>query len=268
MKMSSTMIVRWITAGIFILTLILLIKPVKAQEKDDESSSVIKIKLIKEKDGKTVVVDTTIMRKGHNVNEEMEEVLDSLNEALEEMESAMKDMQIDVDIKSNKWFEEDSLIRNVEKMIIVDSDGKTGTIKIHGLPECHGFNYHFNLPDGEFPMEWVGDIPSCIEFEHEGGAPDMHRRSLSRFENGSLNELLGEIPLDRVKKYSVKDRKNGKRIVIDVEDGPFFGSTNNRVIIKGTPRMKHSYMHPKNDVKVIIKDIEEKPSEKKEFQGK
>jgi hypothetical protein len=116
-------------------------------------------------------------------------------------------------------------------------------------------------------MEWVGDIPSCIEFDHKVGASDMHKRSLSRLGNGSLSELLGDIPLERVKKYSVKDRKNGKRIVIDVEDGPFFGSKNNRVIIKGTPHMKHSYMYPKKDVKVIIKDIEEKPSEKKESQG-
>ncbi len=55
----------------------------------------------------------------------------------------------------------------------------------------------------------------------EVDAPDCNMRFMhSGFGEATLSDLIGYIPMSRVKGYTVKDTKNGKRIVIDVEDAP------------------------------------------------
>jgi hypothetical protein len=50
-----------------------------------------------------------------------------------------------------------------------------------------------------------------------------------------LNDLLGDIPMDRVKSYSIRDTKDGKKIVIELKNEPFIEHHRN-VIIMHSPR--------------------------------
>ena len=50
----------------------------------------------------------------------------------------------------------------------------------------------------------------------------------------SLNDVLGDIPMSRVKSYKVIDKKGGKRIIIDIQDAPL-GSDHPNVICIKTP---------------------------------
>lgn len=83
------------------------------------------------------------------------------------------------------------------------------------------------LPDIESMMKDYGD---CFNFR--GAFPHHRMVPFGGNEQGGLNELLGDIPLERVTSYSVKERKNGKRIVIDIENGPSVDKRKEMIIIQ------------------------------------
>jgi hypothetical protein len=66
----------------------------------------------------------------------------------------------------------------------------------------------------------------------------------------SLNDVLGDIPMSRVKSYSIKDTKNGKRIVIDLENGPLVEQENKIIVIR-EPGRHYGHGGPRHQVKVI-----------------
>lgn len=71
----------------------------------------------------------------------------------------------------------------------------------------------------------------------------------------TLSDLIGEIPLDQVKQYSIKERKGGKRIIIDIDDAPVVTQRDRIIYREGVPmkgRDRYMRRQPK-EVKVIIK---------------
>jgi hypothetical protein len=61
----------------------------------------------------------------------------------------------------------------------------------------------------------------------------------------TLSDVLGDIPMSRVNSYSIKDRKNGKRIIIDIDDAPLVEKQERVVYLKNAPG--------KSGSKIIIK---------------
>ncbi len=77
------------------------------------------------------------------------------------------------------------------------------------------------VPELDFDVDM--DLPSPPKIRHF-----RHFRNEDRGE--TLGDLLGDIPMDKVTRYSVKERKGGKRIVIEVENGQS-GKGRNVVIV-------------------------------------
>ena len=90
----------------------------------------------------------------------------------------------------------------------------------------------------------------------------------------TLSDLLGDIPMDRVKNYSIKSKKGWKRIVIDVEDPPLMEKRGHRqVMIIGDPTQNHHmYRHgmPNKNVekRIIIRKNNDVKEEGKEEEKK
>jgi len=74
------------------------------------------------------------------------------------------------------------------------------------------------------------------EFDHEIFNECMPGHQVLAMPNRgeSLNDVLGDIPMSRVKSYKVIDKKGGKRIIIDIQDAPLGGDHSN-VIYMGIP---------------------------------
>ena len=89
----------------------------------------------------------------------------------------------------------------------------------------------------------------------QGPVPQQRMFRMQHAKNGSLNDLIGRIPMERVKSYSVKQTKDGKRITIDVENGPIFENEDNIIIIRDNQRPMRGmgYGNPRKNVRVIVK---------------
>ena len=191
-----------------------------------EAHKKIMLKVVSDDNGKTTVIDTTF----------------------EMPDSAM----------------DDSIRQEVDRVIELSKAGRHGRIKIRTMPD--GYDYKFDLPcipdlpmnmgdfrefDIEIPdMEGMSDFDGAI-WEPASPRPD---RRMMRFdgESRSLNDILGDIPMDRVKSYTIKDRKKGKRITIDIDDAPTFDQ-HNRVVVIREPGRTHRHKNKQNkQVKVYV----------------
>src|ERR1035437_5383 len=88
-----------------------------------------------------------------------------------------------------------------------------------------------DLPD--FPTPPEPPQPLIEEF-NDDNAPEILNEENNRMFGGrgeSLNDILGDIPMDRVKSYSIKDTKDGKKIVIELKNGPMIEHHRDVVII-------------------------------------
>ncbi len=198
-------------------------RPVFSQENvKNESSKKIILKIVSDDNGKTTVVDTTIENPDSNM-------LDSIN-------------------------------RQIERVIVTGKGGRHGHFKFRNMPE--GFNYKFEIPDFPEPpvnIEEIetdgngagGNMEDCMSGNF---LPGMHQRICCGGNNSqTLNDLLGEIPLDRVVGYTIKDHKNGKRIIIDLKEAPMFERQSRVIVIHEPGSNRHAWNGPKKHVKVYIK---------------
>ena len=151
----------------------------------------------------------------------------------------------------------DSVMREVDKVIMVERDGKKGRLHVQDTPG--GFEYDFDFPDlpeglgemGEF--EWEKMIPRWVEAGPRGWGGEYGNRVMRFREGGqSLNDVLGDIPMERVKSYSIKDTKHGKRIVIDLEDGPVVERREKVIILRDPAPKAYHRGKPHKKVKVYV----------------
>ena len=75
----------------------------------------------------------------------------------------------------------------------------------------------------------------------------------------TLNDFFGEIPMERVVSYSIRDRKGGKRIIIDLNDAPIFERPNNVIVIREPGRINSRMHHPEHQVKVVVNSDDSVP---------
>jgi hypothetical protein len=247
-----------LTIAILVLV-IFIIKPVKAQNlKQEGRTKTMKIKVVKEKDGKKTVFDTTVYTDNSMNQEEIVEMIKNLKSDMKELEMQLKNLSSDYNMKVLDSLELDSLAEGLEKIIVIGDCGKNGKLDMHCMPNGYKYNFDIdtdfpNMPD--CPMMWQDFDNEEFNFRFPAPAnvfPGFNEES----EAGSLDELLGKIPMERVKSYSIKDRKNGKRIIIDVENGPMFEPKTSHITRPVPPRpTRKGYHHgsSQHDVKVIIK---------------
>jgi hypothetical protein len=127
------------------------------------------------------------------------------------------------------------------------------------------FNFNFEPPEAPEPPEPPeprGDHHHHFDYRVEPfdrEPPDMRRG------DGSLMDLLHNIPMDRIKSFNIKEKKDGTRITIDVSHGPVLGSSHSSertIIIRPESGNAPGASHGSNShKKVIIKSESEDPDE-------
>ena len=224
-----------VTAAAMILA-IFITKPAVSQEPaKTESHKKITMKIFSDDNGKVTIYDTT----------------------MEMPDSAMVD----------------SLKNEIEKVIILGKGGKHSRVRVHNMPD--EFNYKFEMPyipECNMNLEELEDLDlegmmeGCdmdkVMCEHM--APGCERMIRSGGKGQSLNDLLGEIPMDRVVSYSIKDRKNGKRIIIDLNDAPTFERQERVIIVREPRRNQHVKNNQERQVRVIVNTDDDEKMESKQ----
>lgn len=134
-----------------------------------------------------------------------------------------------------------------------DDNGKTTvidtTFSLATPARSQGYDYEFEVP-------CPPDVPPPMKRREgfEGDYwPDRDMRTF-QYENKrpTLSDILGDIPLDRVKSYSIKDRKKGKRIIIDIEDAPLIMNQDRMIFLRDVPSRRLT--KPRIERKVIIEN--------------
>ncbi|MFZ4522835.1 MAG: hypothetical protein ACOYNC_14095 [Bacteroidales bacterium] len=204
---------------------IFITRPASAQESaKKESRNKVIIKIVSDDNGKKTVIDTTM------------EISDSMMM--------------------------DSIKEEINKVIILGKGGKHAQFKVQGMPE--GFAYDFDMPEQGDLLEDSEELErlesDCFAGNHGMPGcdwecmPGQTRKIIRPGCNGStLNDLLGDIPMERVTAYSVKDRKHGKRIIIDLNDGPMFERQQSVIVIREPERVRQMRGHKgERTVKVMV----------------
>jgi hypothetical protein len=142
----------------------------------------------------------------------------------------------------------DSVQKEFDKVIMIGKGGRHPHFNCRNLPQ--GFSYDFDVPPlPDCPLDL--DEPEGLEWE--GMAPGPERRIMRNGGNHkTLTDVLGDIPMDRVVSYSIKDRKNGKRIIIDLNDAPVIERQDRVIVIREPGRMDRNRYHSERKVRVYV----------------
>jgi len=190
----------------------------------------VTIRIRTDADGKTTSLDTTFILSGpgsqqefrdymRNYMKKYEENMAGMKDEMKDLEDQMKDMEINVTIPDLDSLGSDSLSRH---MIVVGRAGRSS--HPHGRDMEREYEYKYEMPQPpeppDFHFNW-GEGPE--------GAPRIFQ--YEDRDKGTLNELLGPIPLDQVQQYRIIERKGGKRIIIDLNNAPLPPKGEKKVII-------------------------------------
>jgi hypothetical protein len=203
--------------GVIIMFAIFITKTTTAQdsrsnEKGKEKTIILKV--VTDKDGEKTEIDTIFtIPEGSDFPEGIE-CMKKIREEMKGLEDEMKEIQIQMFVDEPDSTLMDSLQKSVRKMVLI-TKGPKDRIRIHceksGEPD-------FDL-DVPYKLEQLRKLD---EFGHQGldrywKDPD---KRIYRFKNKgeTISDIIGEIPMDRVRNYSVKNTKYGKKIVIEIED--------------------------------------------------
>jgi len=225
MKIHSVTFKKVLVFGAAAILAIFVAGPAFSQETaPKESHKKITLKIVSDDNGKTTMIDTT----------------------MEMSDTAMMD----------------SVRNEIEKVIMIGKGGKCPYVKFRNMAQ--GFAYDFDVPS---PPDCLMDLEELEGLAFEGMAsrremedftwdrmaPGPERRVIRSGGKGqSLSDILGDIPMDRVVSYSIKDRKNGKRIIIDLNDAPMFERQDRVIVIREPKRMQRNRNHPGRQVKVYM----------------
>jgi hypothetical protein len=240
-----------IALAVIILTVLAAMVSFKAAGQDTDKSkkqATVKIKIVDDKNGKTRTIDTTFSLSGTPDEKEIQAYVKQLQGSMDEMNDRMKEFQVYVTVPDSLENELDSLQSQIQ--VIAKCPDMMQNICKHFRNNGEVFDFSLDLPEPPFPPDFPGNV-DIRSFD------DGHMRMFSdRNAEQTLGDLLGDIPMSQVKNYSIKETKNGKRIVIDLEDEPLIIHKNKNVIIyRNEPAQPHG---EKKMHKVIILDDQDK----------
>jgi hypothetical protein len=147
----------------------------------------------------------------------------------------------------------DSAIEMAYKMVLNDKDGKRMHIEVPGMDRDFDFDFDFDIPE-------VPELPDLPEFGIPEGYMPYHQFGPMRGGEQTLSDVLGDIPMSNVKSYQIKERKDGKRIVIDLDDEAVLGRHENVYIIREHAR-HHRHERPARPPRPQRPERPEKPAE-------
>ncbi len=212
----------------------------------------IKVRIIKEENGKRTELDTLINAPGGIDGADLEKLMKDMHVQIKNAESDMKE-------EGDQMKNIQIYINGMDDSISGDPSSKCMHMYRFNMPDCcqrfhsgnfpHSFNYNFEMPDVPEPP----DAEEELENEFFGGAAPGPQVFAMPDKGESLSDVLGNIPMSRVKSYKIIDKKGGKRIIIDVQDAQDFGR-NNVIYINGRhPHSPHQRGNGHNkEMKVII----------------
>ena len=189
----------------------------------------ITAKIIQDNNGKKQEFDTTINLDRNLKPGEEQELMKSFEMKFKDLGDQMKNLQVeitDMDMPDSGLM--DSVQQLTEKAMKLRGFGNGNFHFRHGRAP-HAYNYNFDFPSPPEPPQ-----PLIEEF-NDDNAPEILNEENNRVFRGrgeSLNDILGDIPMDRVKSYSIKDTKDGKKIVIELKNGPMIEHHRDVVIIR------------------------------------
>ena len=210
------------------LLAIFITRPVFSQEKaKNESYKKIVVKVISDDNGKTTVTDTTMEYPDSTL-------IDSIQNEINKVIVFGKGG------KHNRIYMRKS------------PGGKESAVTIKCTPDCR-----MDMKDMEdMGMEDMVPGQPMEDFDMPAMIPGQCQRMMHPGGNGqTLNDLLGEIPMDRVLSYKIKDTKNGKRITIDLKDAPLFEQQPRVIIIREPGRNVHGKGHQNKQMKIYMKSM-------------
>ena len=196
-------------------------------------------KVITDKDGKTQEFDTTI-----NLNRDLQpgeekELLGDFEKRFSDLGDQMKDLEIELNamnLPDSGMM--DSIQQLTEKAMKLRGHMGRYHFRHNSSPRAFNYNFDFDIPDVPEPPQ-----PPLIEEFDEETTPGMLRNRIQGMMNGrgeSLNSVLGDIPMDHVKSYSIKETKHGKRITIELNDEPLIEHQQKVIIMRSPrPQMRH-----------------------------
>lgn len=246
--------------GLSIVLTILLTRPVFSQDttkiKGDKKVRIV-AKIVEDKNGKRQEFDTTINLDRKLKPSEEEEMMKHFQMRMKDLGDQMKDLEGELnEMKLPDSGMMDSVQRHLDRAFR-NWEGPGNFHFRHKVnPREFNFDYNYDFPEpGEFPQKFLREfreenLPRILEEEHQGRL---------KGKGESLNDLLGDIPMDQVKSYSIKDTKDGKRIIIELNKEPFI-ERHRDVIILRTPRperMDRRDGRPQIKKKVIINQGDE-----------
>ena len=216
----------------------------------------IVLKIEKEENGKTTVIDTVINLSEPYEWKEFEKAMQEYEIQMEQLQDELKKIEVNVDIPEFP----DSLISDslMKHLRIIEKN--KGCHRFRWDTKPHGFDYGFEYPCPAEIDNYSFDDREGLE---EYYMPRRYLRSF-QFDNGkqTLSDLLGDITMDRVKSYKIKDKKNGKQIIIDLNDGPVLEKSDRVIIIREPGRSSGKRNNSDRQMKVIIKSDDERHNQK------
>ena len=235
--------------GLAIFFAIFVTRPGMSQDTaKKEGKKNLKVKIVREDEGKTTVIDTTISVDFPFEKEEIQELISNLKEMNMELKDLHSDANVDFDYFFSDSTLKDSLHKLAEGIYIFGEHGKCPAMVYHG-GSPKGFTYKFNMPDISKTVEGIEEF-NWVSPENDHDAQYFY----SRKDKQTLSDVLGDIPMDQVKKYSIKETKNGRKIIIEVDDSQNISVRGKTFYLNQTPRVyRLPRSHRSNrDVKVII----------------
>jgi len=188
-----------VVIGFVVLFTIFVTKTSYSQNSTEkEKQKTVIMKVTTDKDGKTTVIDTTFTTPEGTDPQEIEEMAEKLQKEMEGLEKEMEEMQIKVLVGLPGSGMLDSLHNIGEKMVIL----KKGHITHIPCPPDPPMDNEF-FERHNWGGNWNDDDRKVFRFPHKGQ---------------TLTDILGDIPMEKVRNYSIKNTKYGKKIVIEIED--------------------------------------------------
>ncbi len=216
------------------VTAVILACPGRSYSQDSTGKNHHKTMILKiqdDKNGKKTILDTTINLDQVGDVKDLKEFMRKYDVDLRDLDESIGEMNINISNMELPDSVGDSLRNFTKNITIIGKNGKNFHYQRNTRPERFDYNFDFDLPEPPEAPERP-ELGFFNEFPEPGMAPRI-RSFNGRGE--TLSDLLGDIPLSNVKHYSIKERKNGKRIIIDLSNDPVF-EKQERVVIIREPR--------------------------------
>jgi hypothetical protein len=237
--------------GLSVALTIFITRPGFAQDttktKGDKRVRIV-AKIITDKNGKTNEFDTTLNLDRNLKPGEEKELMKGFEMRFKDLGEQMKDLEVEMnEVRLPDTGMMDSIQQLTERAMKHQGDLRKFHFRRNFSPRAFNFDYYFDMPDLAEPQQHF-----LREFNEENS------EGMSEGKGGSLNDLLGDIPMDKVKSYSIKDTKDGKRIVIELNNEPLIEHRREVIILRSPrPDGRHG-QGPRHQMKkrMIIKNEE------------